>query len=249
MYPHQNNSGNGSNSWSIPKKKTSLEGSIPRRKSGGSSNSSGFNSSHQDPMVIPRKSKHPQPSSGHAFGPPSTSSTSSTIPRKPSFTGSIPRRNSGTLSSGSISRRKAGSSLHSSHRHNNNSSNSSQSRAAGNRLSFKIPMKHRMEQSRAYAKNSMHDTSFRSERPSNLSRKHEQLSTALSSHQSSLAPNIISERPFRISINLRGVDLNNDGIPVTVSRKISLNLKREKEKKKQKASSIKSWMTPNRKKT
>ena len=98
-------------------------------------------------------------------------------------------------------------------------------------------MKHRGDQSKASEKHNMYDTSFQSEKPSHLHRKHE---TSLSSDYSSLAPNILSEYPFRLSIDLKGVDLNNGGIPriprapAENSRKISISLKRERERKKTK---------------
>ena len=250
MYPNQKNDGSGSNSWSIPKKKPSLEGSIPRRNKPGSNANSSY---PQSSMAIPRKPKHPPPSSsGNGFG---SSSGSSAIPRKPSFTGAIPRRHSGTSSSGpgrppppsmqgAIPRRKSGSSSHSSHgqgrnANSNSNSNNNQNRPSGQskRLSFKIkiPLKHRGEQTKPYSKSSMHDTASESQTSSQSSWNNEQLPSSLSTQSSSLGPNVLSERPFRISIDLRGVDLNNDGIrqaPATIPRKATVTQKRERERKK-----------------
>ena len=142
---------------------------------------------------------------------------------------------------GAIPRRKSGSSSHSSHgqgRNSNSNSNTNQNRPSGQskRLSFKIkiPLKHRGEQTKPYSK-SMHDTASESQTSSQPSWNNEQLPSSLSTQNSSLGPNVLSERPFRISIDLRGVDLNNDGIPrapAPIPRKATATQKRERERKK-----------------
>ena len=270
MDPDQNKNGAGQKSWSIPKKKSnppaqqhqeqrrpSLEGSIPRRKSGSSNPSS-----HS--MIIPRKQKHPHPptsSSGNGFG---SSSSSSTIRRKTSFTGAIPRRQSSSSSGkkdgaassssasrppppslhGAIPRRKSGSSSYSSHsttthghghKSNGRPGHSGGGRDTPNRptghhkrLSFKIPASsssQRDEQTKAHLQKASQSQA--------------------SSQPFSLGPNVLSERPFRISIDLKGVDLSNsEGIPRTSrtpppARVAPTALKPERERKQTKTNEYK----------
>jgi len=148
-----------------------------------------------------------------------------TIPRKTSLTGAIPRRNSGTSSAlgsggrsslhGSIPRKN--SSSHSnvnSYGHNRNANGRAEDREHPKRrpsgqlkrLSFKIPPQRRDDPARAHPK------------PSLPSQDSQHKGSSRSSEQ--LGRNILSERPFRIAIDLRGVDLTNGGIPRAPERPV-----------------------------
>jgi hypothetical protein len=235
--------GSGSDSWSIPKKKAvppqphpnqqqdqrrpSMEGSIPRRKSSSSSNNPS--------MIIPRKHPPPAGSSSSSTSGNGRMNSSTTIPRKKhnsgsssssslSLTGAIPRRNLDGKTSSSSASSMHGAIPRKTSSHNNNNSNSrdnhrqksknrSSTSSKGQRLSFKMPPASSSPQRKQT--NQAHQTS------SHLQRSSSSATTSTSTKDTNtnnskdlvVGPNVLSEHPFRIMIDLKSVNFaaNNDG--------------------------------------
>ena len=219
--PRRKSSSSSSSSGNNPSNSHQSMIKHPPPPAGSSSSSTSGNGRMNSSTTIPRK-KH---NSGL-----SSSSTSSL-----SLTGTIPRRNlDGKTSSSSTS------SMHgaiprktSSHNNNNNNNNSrdsnsrdnhqqkSQHRSStsskGQRLSFKIPPASSSSPQRKQT-NQAHQASSHLQRSSSSSSSSTTTSTSAKDTNTNnskdlvVGPNVLSEHPFRILIDLKGVNLaNNDG--------------------------------------